>query len=263
MLIGVFFSVTVTAVYVAFLRSLYDQYLSFMTLSAVSAWPELAQIVLAVFVSDFVFWFHHYIRHKVPWFWEFHAVHHAQTELNLFTDERYHFVEYVIENTFNVLILSAAGVSPVNIVYFQVFRSWYTRLYHSNVRTNYGFLKYVLVTPQSHRVHHSIERRHVDKNFGVFFSFWDRLFGTQYRGYEEYPDTGITDRAFPHATSAAGLNLIHDAVSPDRLSVSEDRQQSVFRQEMSRKTSRRHQTPSMRCTTRRTWPGSGRLSDAR
>jgi sterol desaturase/sphingolipid hydroxylase (fatty acid hydroxylase superfamily) len=75
---------------------------------------------------------------------------------------------------------------------------WYTRFYHGNIRTNLGPLRYVLVTPQSHRIHHSIEPRHLDTNFGALFSIWDRLFGTQYRGHDEYPETGIADAAFPH-----------------------------------------------------------------
>ena len=75
--------------------------------------------------------------------------------------------------------------------------AWHTRIYHANLRTNYGFLKYILVTPQSHRIHHSIEPRHFNKNFGLFFSVWDRLFGTLYTNYDEYPETGVEDDRFP------------------------------------------------------------------
>jgi len=66
----------------------------------------------------------------------------------------------------------------------------------------------VLVTPQSHRVHHSIEGRHSDTNFGSLFSVWDHLFGTQYRRYDEYPDTGIEDAAFPVERSTRIRDLL-------------------------------------------------------
>jgi hypothetical protein len=77
-------------------------------------------------------------------------------------------------------------------------------MYHGNLRTNLGVLRYLLVTPQSHRVHHSTELRHRDRNFGVLFSVWDQLFGTQYRGFDEYPETGVSDPTFPYRTAERG-----------------------------------------------------------
>lgn len=196
--IGAVFRVMVTAVWVGLLTDFYAKHLDFLTVKAVARWPEWLRLVWGILLADFVFWSHHWVRHKVPWFWEFHAIHHSQKQMNMFTDDRYHFIEYVIENFFNVLILSMFAVGVPEIVYFAVVRKWYTRFYHSSIRTNFGFLKYILVTPQSHRVHHSIEPKHRDKNFGVLFSLWDHLFGTQWRKYDEYPDTGITDPEFPH-----------------------------------------------------------------
>jgi sterol desaturase/sphingolipid hydroxylase (fatty acid hydroxylase superfamily) len=82
-------------------------------------------------------------------------------------------------------------------------------------------LRYVLVTPQSHRVHHSIEPEHQDKNFGAILSIWDHLFGTQYRKYDEYPDTGITDNSFPHEDSfrpgRAAVTMTGQLIYPFRL----------------------------------------------
>ncbi len=206
-LTGAVTNLLVTMAYVSFLRGFYNQHLSFLTITPLWAWPEAMRLILAVLAADFVYWLHHYVRHLVPWFWEFHAIHHSQKELNMFTDDRYHFIEYVIEGTFNVIILSIFTVGTTQIICFEIIRKWYTRLYHSNFKSNYGILRYVFVTPQSHRVHHSIELRHRDKNFGVLLSVWDHLFATQYRGYDEYPDTGITDPGFPHEKTAAGFGL--------------------------------------------------------
>ena len=80
-------------------------------------------------------------------------------------------------------------------------------IYHSNLRTNYGWLRYVLVTPQSHRIHHSTLPEHHNMNYGVNLSIWDHLFGTQYRNYDDYPVTGLGDELFPHETSMHPLAL--------------------------------------------------------
>ena len=97
----------------------------------------------------------------------------------------------------HVQLIVSCDQSFVDIVAITWIRHWHTRMYHSNIRTNLGWLRYIFVTPQSHRVHHSIEPRHHDTNFGLTFSLWDQLFGTQYRGYDEYPATGIDDEGFP------------------------------------------------------------------
>src|SRR5262249_44275263 len=110
--------------------------------------------------------------------------------------------------TVYALPLMMLAIDPPAIVLLSLFRQWYGRLNHSNVKTNLGPLRYLLVTPQSHRIHHSIEPQHFDRNYGGFFSFWDYLFGTQYREYGEYPDTGILDENFPHEVSYGAWSLI-------------------------------------------------------
>lgn len=121
---------------------------------------------------------------------------------------RYHILEYIVRHTWLVIPFLMLQVDPPQIVWFSIIAKWYTRFYHGNIRTNLGPLRYVLVTPQFHRIHHSVERRHRDTNFGALFSIWDRLFGTQYRGYDEYPETGIEDEAFPHEKVAGVTSLL-------------------------------------------------------
>jgi sterol desaturase/sphingolipid hydroxylase (fatty acid hydroxylase superfamily) len=150
-----------------------------------------------VLVSDFLAWFHHVVRHKVPLFWWFHTVHHAQRTLNAWTNERVHALDTLAATLIAFLPATVLGVSPPGMMGYVILSAWYTRLYHANLRTNYGILRFVLVTPQSHRVHHSIQPEHRDQNFGVIFSVWDHLFGTQCRDYDVYPETGISDAAFP------------------------------------------------------------------
>lgn len=159
-------------------------------------------------LSDFLIWFAHILRHHVPAFWYFHAVHHSQTELNLFSGLRFHIVDTAITYTIVALPMLALGVSAPSIILFRVLQRWYLRIYHANIKLNYGWLKYIMVTPQSHRIHHSTEPQHQDHNFGSLFIIWDHLFGTQYCQYDEYPATGIDDPNFPLETSCQPRHLL-------------------------------------------------------
>ncbi|HSI36620.1 MAG TPA: sterol desaturase family protein [Tepidisphaeraceae bacterium] len=212
-LVWVFFEavlrVAVVVTYAAALRAFFRAKLSFLAVDWVHQLPEWARAVAAILVIDFLAFFHHWVRHKVPAFWLFHTVHHSQREMNLFTDTRYHVVEYAIAQTVRFVPLMMLGVSNPAIVGYALAHATYTRFTHANIRTNLGPLRWLLVTPQSHRVHHSPHRRHWDLNFGVIFCVWDRLFGTHYRNDREYPRTGIRDHTFPVETS----------VRPDRLLV--------------------------------------------
>lgn len=188
---------TLLPIYLLFLGALYQRHLSFLTIHAVESWPWLAKVLLALITVDLLFWATHLVRHHVPALWYFHAVHHSQKELNFFTEYRVHPIDDLFVFTIGVIPLFMVQQGFETILAVVWIRHWHTRIYHSNIRTNFGFLRYLLVTPQSHRVHHSIEPRHHDRNFGLTFSVWDHLFGTQYRGYDEYPETGINDLDFP------------------------------------------------------------------
>lgn len=194
--------------YVAFLNNIYQHHFNFLTITAISNWPDWVRFLVGLLILDFMYWLQHYVNHKVPVLWCFHTVHHSQKALNFFTDFRYHVLEYLIRHTFLVIPFLFLQVDPPTIVSFGIFHQWYSRFYHGNLKLNLGPLCYILVTPQSHRIHHSIESSHRDKNFGSLFSIWDYIFGTQYRGYDEYPNTGIEDDLFPHERTAGIKNLL-------------------------------------------------------
>jgi sterol desaturase/sphingolipid hydroxylase (fatty acid hydroxylase superfamily) len=192
-------------IYHRFLFGFHRSYLSFLQADMVDAWPLAGHILVAVLVADFIRWLHHLLRHKVMLFWYFHTVHHSQRDMNLFTDLRVHPVERLIEAgvSFIPFLSLRTDVALASFVGWYMFGTWYARFYHSNIKTNLGILRYIVVTPQSHRIHHSRKKEHQDKNFGAIFSIWDHLFGTQYRKYDEYPETGIDDATFPHETEFA------------------------------------------------------------
>jgi sterol desaturase/sphingolipid hydroxylase (fatty acid hydroxylase superfamily) len=199
---------TVSLAWVLLLRAFYERYLDFLTLDIEMRLPSWLVILLALVCMDFLRWLQHVIQHKVPWFWHFHVVHHSQTNLNLFSDYRYHVVEYMVRQTVYFIPLLMLGMQQQEIYWIALVLVWQARLYHGNIRTNFGPLRYLIVTPQSHRIHHSLEARHQDRNFGAFFSIWDWLFGTQYRGHTEYPDTGVADPTFPLERSAGPFSLL-------------------------------------------------------
>jgi sterol desaturase/sphingolipid hydroxylase (fatty acid hydroxylase superfamily) len=183
--------------YVEYLTLCYNRYFSRLTVSSLSQSPGWVRFLIALLLVDFLYWIQHYCHHKVPQLWQFHMLHHSQKEINFFTDFRYHVVEYVVRYTFLITPFLILKLDPPVIVAFVIFSTCYSHFYHGNIRLNLGPLKYILVTPQSHRVHHSRELEYRDSNFGAIFSIWDFIFGTQCTNFDEYPETGITDEAFP------------------------------------------------------------------
>jgi sterol desaturase/sphingolipid hydroxylase (fatty acid hydroxylase superfamily) len=193
---------------VAALSALHQNVLGGFTIEATRHWGLAVKIVAAVLALDFLNWLHHWLRHKVKALWVFHAIHHSQREMNMFTDLRVHVFEHVVAKPIGLLPLFVLGLDVEPALWIALIREYYPRVYHANVRTNFGWLKYILVTPQSHRIHHSVDPRHQDRNFGVLLSIWDQLFGSQWRDYAEYPATGIGDRGFPHESSVRPLAIL-------------------------------------------------------
>jgi sterol desaturase/sphingolipid hydroxylase (fatty acid hydroxylase superfamily) len=198
----------VLTTYVAALRWAYLRVFHPLSIPGLSTSSEGTRFLVGLLLTDFCMWAQHRLHHAVPWLWQLHAVHHSQKELSFFTDFRYHVLEYVVRETVLAIPLVMLGVVVPDIVAFSVFRRWYSRFYHGNIRTDLGPLRYVLVTPQSHRVHHALEPRLQNRNFGALFSIWDFLFGTQYKGWDEYPETGIDDDAFPHETEGDAASVL-------------------------------------------------------
>ncbi len=201
------FVATALPAYLAFLRTLYEDWIGAAAPALSLDLPPWAAAVLGFLLIDFLAWFHHLVRHKVPAFWVFHAVHHSQRAMNPFARDRIHPVDQLVASAiiFLPMFLFEDGLGiALNYFMLQVLLD---HANHANIRTNFGVLRYVLVTPQSHRVHHSNRREHYDRNYGVALSIWDHLFGTQYRDYDIYPETGIPDPDFPYedAPGLAGL----------------------------------------------------------
>ena len=182
--------------YVTWLKAGVDNHFPHLASDALQAWPWWAKLVFGLLLVDLLDWAQHLLMHKVPILWKFHKLHHSQREINFFTNYRTHFVDDLTFNLVSVLPFVFLSFEIPQIWIILVIRKWHPILIHANIRTNLGPLKYFMVTPQSHRVHHSLQPEHFDKNYGCVFAIWDQMFGTQVRDYEVYPDTGIHEE-FP------------------------------------------------------------------
>jgi sterol desaturase/sphingolipid hydroxylase (fatty acid hydroxylase superfamily) len=212
--------VTVILAYVKLLESVYKSHFSFLTIHSLQQFPFAIRFLIAILTADFLGWLHHLLRHKIGWLWHFHAIHHSQKNLNLFTDLRYHILEYFFTQTVKFIPLLMISAESATIGAYAIGHQWYSRLYHANIQSNFGLLRYIFVTPQSHRIHHSVLTQHHDSNYGVIFSIWDRMFGTQHSDFRAYPETGIDDESFPHESSERGFQpftaLIQQHIYPFR-----------------------------------------------
>lgn len=151
----------------------------------VTALPGWAEFLLAILVFDLAIWAQHLVTHKVPLFWRFHRVHHADRDMDVTTALRFHPVEILASMGLKIGLVYALGPSPAAVLAFEVLLNATALFSHANLRLPPGLsdaIRLLFVTPDMHRVHHSVHRHEHDSNYGFCLSVWDRLFGTLRRG---------------------------------------------------------------------------------
>ena len=157
----------------------------------------LAMIFIPLFLHDFWFYWAHRIEHKVSFLWAFHKLHHSDELMNTSTWARDHFLQNSWRAFFSIftlgmivdLDLSEAGKAAL---YSTMFLSALSLFYHSAIQVRLPWLDRALVTPQVHRIHHSIDPQHYNRNFADALPIFDIAFGTYHRpGREELPSTGL------------------------------------------------------------------------
>lgn len=145
------------------------------------AWPPAIEALLAILALDFAVWLQHVLSHKIPLLWRLHQVHHADRDIDLTTGIRFHPVEIGLSMLYKVCWVFALGASPIAVMLFEVILNALTMFNHANIDlapTLDRVVRALLVTPDMHRVHHSVEDRERDSNYGFNLSVWDRLFRT-------------------------------------------------------------------------------------
>jgi sterol desaturase/sphingolipid hydroxylase (fatty acid hydroxylase superfamily) len=161
-------------------------------------------ILVSVLVLDFIIYMQHQVFHKVSFFWRLHRVHHADQDIDVTTGTRFHPLEIILSMFIKVGAVFILGVSPVAIVVFEILLNVSALFNHSNIqlpsKIDHQLRKWI-VTPDMHRVHHSVHRNETDSNFGFFLSIWDRVLKT----YISQPVDG-------HENMKIGINLFEGKI---------------------------------------------------
>jgi sterol desaturase/sphingolipid hydroxylase (fatty acid hydroxylase superfamily) len=177
--------------------------------------PAWAALLAGIVVLDLAIYLQHVMFHAVPALWRLHRMHHADLDIDVTTGARFHPVEILLSLLIKFAVIAALGVPPVAVVLFEALLNATSMFNHANVRIAppiESLLRGLVVTPDMHRVHHSIERDETNSNFGFNLSLWDRLFGTyraQPRAGHDAMTIGIPEfRASAECASLLGMLAI-------------------------------------------------------
>jgi sterol desaturase/sphingolipid hydroxylase (fatty acid hydroxylase superfamily) len=163
-----------------------------------SSW---ARLVLAVVLLDGWMYLWHRANHKFPLLWRFHRMHHSDTQMDVTTATRFHLGEHVGASVLRAALIPILGFDVWELIVYDTLLIAVTMLHHANISLGLsdGWLRWLIVTPDMHKVHHSSWRPETDSNYSTVFSWWDRLFGsfrmrsdpkTLVFGLPEFPDPG-------------------------------------------------------------------------
>ena len=157
-------------------------------------WPQWLKLVTAILTLDLALYLQHLMFHAVPLLWRFHMMHHADLDVDVTTGARFHPIEIMISMVIKLAVVFLIGAPSLAILTFEVVLNGTSMFNHSNVRMPRRidrFLRWWLVTPDMHRIHHSVIREETNSNFGFNLPWWDRLLGT-YRADPAKGQTGMT-----------------------------------------------------------------------
>lgn len=171
--------------------------------------PLWLAVLLSVVALDLVIYLQHVMVHAVPALWRLHRVHHADLDYDLTTGARFHPLEIILSLLIKFAAIVVLGPPLVAVVIFEVLLNVMAMFNHGNLKLPLGLdrvLRWLVVTPDMHRVHHSIEANETNSNYGFSLSCWDRVFGT----YIDQPRAG-------HEGMTIGLDRFRDEKQVDRL----------------------------------------------
>lgn len=171
---------------------------------------------------DISYYLYHVAQHRFPFLWELHKVHHSAEVMVGITKDRVHPLDDLMNRAWDGVIpgicfgiWSLIALNPVEIAVFginvyvirNILMMDFVR--HTHLKISFGPLDHVILSPHWHQVHHSVDPRHYDKNFGLLFSFWDRIFGTQFvPDPKEDLKFGLMDRDVRDYQSLYGLYIL-------------------------------------------------------
>ena len=153
------------------------------------AMPLWLEIAIVVIVLDFAIYLQHVASHKIGMLWQFHQVHHSDVDIDVTTAIRFHPIEIALSMLYKIVLVLLLGPLPLAVVIFEVILNGCAMFNHSNIDLPGPLdrlLRLILVTPDMHRIHHSVIHRETDSNYGFNLSWWDRIFAT----YRAQPEKG-------------------------------------------------------------------------
>ena len=156
--------------------------------------PLWLAVLLSILLLDLAIYLQHVLFHAVPGLWRLHRMHHADLEFDVTTGLRFHPVEIVLSMLIKLAVVAALGAPAVAVLVFEVLLNATALFNHANIRLPAGadrVLRWVMVTPDMHRVHHSVIPAETNSNFGFNLPWWDRLLGT-YRAQPKAGHEGMT-----------------------------------------------------------------------
>jgi sterol desaturase/sphingolipid hydroxylase (fatty acid hydroxylase superfamily) len=171
--------------------------------------PYWLEVTLSVLLLDLAIYLQHRLMHQLPLLWKLHRVHHADLDIDMTTGSRFHTLEILVSMLIKWLVIFLLGPALLAVLIFEILLNGMAVFNHANVRLPAkldGLLRGLVVTPDMHRVHHSILRNETDSNFGFNLSVWDRLFNT----YIDQPEKG-------HDGMTIGIPDFRDERQVDRL----------------------------------------------
>lgn len=156
--------------------------------------PPGLEVAVAVVALDLVIYLQHVLFHFLPTLWRLHRMHHTDLDLDCTTANRFHPLEIILSIGIKLAAVMVLGAAPLAVLLFEVLLNATATFNHANIRIPNGidrWLRLLIVTPDMHRVHHSIVVRETNSNFGFNLPWWDRLGGT-YRAQPEAGHLGMT-----------------------------------------------------------------------
>jgi sterol desaturase/sphingolipid hydroxylase (fatty acid hydroxylase superfamily) len=145
------------------------------------SWPWWLEICLSILILDFVIWIQHLVSHKIPVLWRLHQVHHTDQEMDVSTGIRFHPIEIGLSMLLKISAIYLLGPLAIVVVAYEILLNGMALFNHANLGLPAWLdrkLRWLIVTPDMHRVHHSVHRNEHDSNYGNTLSIWDRIFRT-------------------------------------------------------------------------------------
>lgn len=151
--------------------------------------PTWLAVLLSLIILDLAIYLQHWASHKFPMLWRIHRVHHSDVDIDVTTAIRFHPIEITLSMVYKCVLVYLLGINSLAVLLFEIILNGCALFNHSNVALPQWLdriIRSIFVTPDMHRVHHSIERNETDSNYGFNLSIWDRIFGT----YIAQPEAG-------------------------------------------------------------------------